>query len=185
MTESWRAKSVPRRKIIFRFAYKLTQQKIFHFSHSSSLTFSPTHNFATSNMSKNPSNIREREEGRRNMKKRHTFIDFCSSRVLMAFFLPHFPFLSLLPHPLFHSLLRHTTSRIFFAAAASIIHTFFRYVTRAWAHRKFFYELLLLWIDDMPSLSSHSKILSLQWHTEEAEKIFGKYLLKIFALRYE
>lgn len=48
----------------------------------------PTHNFPTSNMSKNPSIREKRRLEGGNMKKRHTFIDFCSSRVL-----PHSQFL--------------------------------------------------------------------------------------------
>jgi hypothetical protein len=93
----------------------------------------------------------------------HTFIDFCSSRVLYGA-----PFFQ--THPTNRPFgIAQTTSRIFpllpppttSILRASIIHTFFRYVTQAWAHRK----ILLLWIDDMPSW----KILSLE------EEIFVKY----------
>lgn len=56
---------------------------------------------------------------------------------------------------------------------ASIIHTFFRHVTRAWAHR-IFYEFLLLWIGDMPSLE-------IFLHSTPPKTTQMKEYLKIFA----
>lgn len=119
----------------------------------------PTHNFPTSNMSKIPALERERLRGWKYEKAPHFYRFFAR--------------LGYSPTPF----LRYNTT----SSAASIIHTFFRYVTQAWAHRIFLRVFIVMdrryafsWI----FLHSNDKERSIVW------KIFAQDFYEFVAQNF-